>query len=154
MKRDPVELFKESLFEYEDYRTFIKDYFTLRKSIKSSFTQRYFANRSGISSPAFFNYVLHGKRNLSAKTLKKVSEALELNRTKAEYFENLVHFNQSDEQSEKMSYFNEMVRLRKRVNYVSVTSKQSNYWFSLRMYGYCKKLMDKLSSLITTKGRY
>lgn len=128
MKKDPVENFKERVFEYDDYRDYLKDYLELRREIKSTFTQRYFAQRYGFSSPSFCNFVINGKRNLSDRSLSKLVAALELNATKADYFESLVHFNQTADMLEKDIFFNEMQKLRKRVKSKPLTVKQSDYF--------------------------
>ncbi len=156
MKKDPVEIFKDSLYAYDDYRVFLKDYFALRKKIRATFTQRYFAKHYGFGSHAFCNFVINGKRNLSSKTLVKFINALELDSAKAYYFENLVFFNQTSEVDEKDRYFEEMQRIRKRVNFQSVQSKQSNYyakWYypvvrELAVHADWQNRFDVLASLV------
>lgn len=128
MSKDPVEIFKESIFSYEDYRSFLKDYFVLRKRLRSTYTQRYFAQKHGFSTHAFFSYVINGKRNISLKTLSKFVEALELESTKADYFETLVNFNQTTEVVKKDVYYEELQKIRKRVKFSTLSTKQSDFF--------------------------
>ena len=128
MQKDKIEKFMESLYGYDDYRSFLKDYFKLQKEIKTSFTQRYFAQKAGFSSHTFCNYVVNGKRNLSTKTLRKFVLGLKLDKVKSDFFENLVNFNQADDQNEKEYYFAEMQKIKKNIKFVPITQKQSSFY--------------------------
>lgn len=53
---------------------------------------------------------MEGKRNLSKKTLVKLLPALELGKEQAQYFENLVFFNQATTFEEKGFFYKKLVR--------------------------------------------
>ena len=55
----------EMIFEYDDYRIFLKDFFNAKKQEKPSFSQRYFAKKVGFNAHNFCTLVIEGKRNLS-----------------------------------------------------------------------------------------
>lgn len=92
------------IYRYTDYRVFLRDYFVSRKKTIPGFSYRLLAAKIGFSSPAFFKLVVDGKKNLSKESVFKLSQALSFNAKAADYFENLVFFNQSKDINSK-SYF-------------------------------------------------
>jgi len=104
---------KPNIFEYENYREYLKDMYQALKKSRRAFSFRYFAREAGLSSPSFLRYVMEGKRNLTAKSIPKFAKALKLNQQEAEFFENLVNFNQAETSEEKTTYFERMTRSRR-----------------------------------------
>lgn len=101
-----------SIFEYEDYRSYLKDYYEESKQTKRYFTYRYFAERAGLASPVHLQLVMNGKRNLTHKTLVKFAQGLDLKGREAEYFESLVYFSQAKSSVEKERYLDRLARIR------------------------------------------
>jgi uncharacterized protein (TIGR02147 family) len=101
-----------NLYQYSDYRQFLRDCYASNKALHRSFSYRYLAQRAGVNSSAFFKYIMEGTRNLSKGTLLKTCQALGLKDRDAEYFENLVFFNQAKTVKEKNLYFDRLTRLR------------------------------------------
>lgn len=97
---------------YSDYRLFLKEYYQTRKAADPHFSFRYLSLRAGINSSAFYKYVIDGKRNLTKSTILKTCAALKLGDQDAEYFENLVFFNQAKSIREKNLYFDKLTQLR------------------------------------------
>lgn len=95
----------KQIFEYNDYRLFLKDYFNEKKKTTGYFTHRYFAEKAGFSSPVFIKLVIDAKANLSKKSVKKLISAMGLTDIQARYFEDLVHFNQAKTHQTKQKYF-------------------------------------------------
>ena len=117
-----------SLFQYSDYRQFLKDCYATNKARQSSFSYRYLSLRAGVNSSAFFKYVIEGKRNLSKGTLLKTCLALGLKDKDAEYFENLVFFNQAKTIKEKNVYFDRLTKLRGSYDVKRVEESQHAYY--------------------------
>lgn len=109
MQAEPPPL---NLLLYSDYRVYLKEYYETRKAADANFSFRYLSARAGINSSAFYKYVIDGKRNLTKATLLKTCAALKLKDRDAEYFENLVFFNQAKTIKEKNLYFDRLTRLR------------------------------------------
>jgi len=93
------------LFKYLDYRKFLSDSFAELKNTKPSFSHRSFARQAGFSSSNYVMLVMQGRRNLSGEGIQKIAKAIKLRRTEAEFFENLVRFNQASSDSEKNFYY-------------------------------------------------
>jgi uncharacterized protein (TIGR02147 family) len=94
-----------NIFTYLDYRQFLKDKFKELKSTRKSFSHRAFAKMAGFSSSNFVMLVMQGKRNLSSEAIQKVAKGLKLKKAEAEFFENLVRFNQASGDDEKNFYY-------------------------------------------------
>ncbi|HKP95861.1 MAG TPA: TIGR02147 family protein [Fibrobacteria bacterium] len=101
-----------NLLLYSDYRLFLRELYETRKTANPNFSFRYLSQRAGINSSAFYKYVMDGKRNLTKATILKTCQALGLKDREAEYFENLVFFNQAKTLKEKNLYFDKLTRLR------------------------------------------
>jgi uncharacterized protein (TIGR02147 family) len=101
-----------SIFDYLDYRTFLKDTFQYRKEQEAFFSHRYFARRAGFSAPNFVQLVIAGRRNLTSASIPKVARGLSLKAKEREYFECLVLMNQADSHDERNHYYQKMTALR------------------------------------------
>lgn len=94
-----------SIFNYHDYRKFLADYYEEKKSAGASFSYQNFSRKAGFASKSFVFNVINGRKNLSRASVVKMCEALELSRTEAAYFENLVYFNQAKNFNERNFYY-------------------------------------------------
>lgn len=97
-----------NIFEYLDYREYLRDYYEAGKENLSAFSYRYLARLAGFSSPNFFKLVMDGDRNLSSVSVEKFSAALKLDREEKRFFEDLVAFNQADNVEEKNEAFEQI----------------------------------------------
>lgn len=100
------------ILHYSNYRTFLADYYEFKKSESKIFSHRYFAKKAGITSPNYLKVVMDGQRNLTKKSLVKFATALGLKGLRAEFFENLVFFNQAMVISERNLYYGNILRTR------------------------------------------
>lgn len=124
----PMKSIIDRLFEYDNYRTFLEDYYAFMKKKKANFTLKYFAKKAGLNSASFCMYIIDGRRNLSYRTIPSFIRALELKGKKAEYFENLVLMNQSVTLEDKERYANAINKLRKTTKYYSLKKRQHAYF--------------------------
>lgn len=99
-----------SVFNYTDFREFLKDAFLYKKQINPSYSESAFIMNAGFgaSSRGYFGLIIKGKRNLTTKTILGFATALKLNPQETMYFENMVHFNQTDKEEEKVFFFERM----------------------------------------------
>jgi uncharacterized protein (TIGR02147 family) len=93
------------IFEYIDYRQYLKDYYTEAKKEKKYFSYRFFALRAGVSAPILLKMVVDGKRNLSRTTIDKFIKGVGIREKEAVFFRNLVLFNQAKSALEKQEYY-------------------------------------------------
>jgi uncharacterized protein (TIGR02147 family) len=118
------------IFEYDHYRKFLRDFYELRKGAAEKLSFRHFARLAGFSSPSFLKMVIEGKRNLSHESIRKISEALRLNKEEAQYFTNLVLLNQADGVDEKRYYAEQLLRSRSYRRRNPLKSTQYDYYTS------------------------
>lgn len=104
---------KVSVFEYDDYRTFLKDWFKDAKERNPSFSYRALSKKADFRSSNFFMLVMQGKRNLSEESIKHLVIALNLNRQEEDFFRNLVFFNQAHTLDDKNFYYQKLLQSRK-----------------------------------------
>lgn len=97
-----------NVFEYLDYREYLRDYYEAGKENLSAFSYRYLARLAGFSSPNFFKLVMDGDRNLSAVSIDKFSTALKLDSEEKRFFEDLVTFNQATSAEKKNEAFEQL----------------------------------------------
>ena len=95
------------VLDYQDYRKFMQDYYTMRKRT-SAFSWREFAKNVGVSSPIFLKLVCDHKANLSKKTIDRVAGAMGLKEFELLYFRALVYFDQGKTDAIKKAAFAEM----------------------------------------------
>jgi len=118
----------EHIFEYDNYRFFLRDYFVQQKKLRDIFSHRYFARRAGFASSSFCAHVIEGKRNLTDESLRKMMKGLGLSGRAATYFETLVKFNQARTVEERERFFGRLERLRKSTEFYKVNEKQFTYF--------------------------
>lgn len=119
---------KERIYEYDNYRFFLRDYFREQKRLRATFSHRFFARRAGFSSSSFCAHVIEGKRNLTTKSLRQMNRGLGLGGRAAKYFETLVFYNQSKTIEERESFARVLQRIRKAANFYKVNQRQYAYY--------------------------
>jgi uncharacterized protein (TIGR02147 family) len=117
-----------NVFEYQDYRTYLHDYYSEQKTSKKNFSYRSFSEKAGISAPSFLFYVISGKRNLTQSTILKISQAIGLSRDEVEYFESLVFFNQASSITEKTHHYSRLVEIRKPIDIAIIEKDRYEYY--------------------------
>lgn len=89
------------VFEYRDYRAFLRDVYSSRKQTEYGFSYRAFAKRAGLSAPNYLKLVAEGQRNLTGEMAGRFAAALGLEGEAAGYFCDLVAFNQASSAPER-----------------------------------------------------
>lgn len=98
------------LLQYTNYRVYLKDYYEFKKKNSAAFSLRYFAEKAGLSSHAHLKLVIDGKRSITKSTVTKLIIGLGLDSRRAEYFENLVFFNQASDDKEKQLFYEKLLK--------------------------------------------
>lgn len=104
---------KPNIFEYVDYREYLRDYYAAGKANVSQFSYRYLARAAGFSSPNFFKLVMDGDRNLSSDSIDKFAKALKLDREAKRFFADLVAFEQAEDVHERNEAFERVAASRR-----------------------------------------
>lgn len=97
------------IFDYIDYREFLKDMFAFKKETMPSYSYRYFSRLAGFSSPNFLKLVMEGQRNLTNTSVAGIAKGFKLKKPERDFFENLVFMNQATEHAEQDHYYRKMI---------------------------------------------
>jgi uncharacterized protein (TIGR02147 family) len=138
-----------NLFEYQNYRLYLKDYYNAQKKAKKYFSYRYFSEKAGINASAFLYYVIQGKRNLTKTSIDKISHAIGHSKEENDYFENLVFFNQAKTIVEKTRYYSRVVECRKPLDLNFVDKDRYEYY---RKWHHC--VIREIVTIFDFKGNY
>jgi uncharacterized protein (TIGR02147 family) len=101
----------KTLFEYLEYRDFLKDHYELNKQRYPFFSYRYISGKTGLDA-SFYVKVLQKQMHISDKSVPRLAEFLKLNKRETEYFRLLVRFNRAKQQDRSKLYFEQLIELR------------------------------------------
>src|SRR3954464_12720869 len=101
-----------NIYNFSDYRDFLKDRYRQLKAADPLFSFRFFSKQAGFGSPNYLKLVMDGKRNLSAEAIGKFAKGLRLDNHESEYFRYMVEYNQCDNMPKKKVYEAKLLYLR------------------------------------------
>jgi len=116
-----------SVFEYEHYRDFLRDYYTHAKSTNPKFSFRYFSRLAGFNSSCVLKHVIDGAIKIAPTSIERYVRALKLNKNEAFFFHHLVMFNQAQTSEVRQHHAEELLRSRKYKELNPMSSFQYNY---------------------------
>jgi uncharacterized protein (TIGR02147 family) len=91
-----------NIFEYLDYRKFLRNFLAEKKQNDPRFSQRFIHRKMNIAdSSGFIANVIAGKKNLSDDHVRKLGKILKLTKPEKAFFENLVRYNHAETVEEK-----------------------------------------------------
>jgi uncharacterized protein (TIGR02147 family) len=96
-----------NIFDYLDYREYLRDYYKNKKREKPFFSYRFIGHRVGMDS-SYVIKVLQGNLHISAKKINSFINLLELKETEAEFFETLVHFSKAKTERQRKLCFDRL----------------------------------------------
>jgi uncharacterized protein (TIGR02147 family) len=96
-----------NVFDYLEYREYLRDYYREQKKEKPFFSYRFIGHHVGMDS-SFIIKVLQGSLHISAKKIEIFIKLLGLKGTEAEYFETLVHFCKAKTERQRKLYFDRL----------------------------------------------
>ncbi len=105
-----------NIYSYNNYREFLKDFYSSKKELRSGFTYARFSLEAGLGSPNYFKLIADGDKNLTSANIIKFTNALKLSDIESDYFDALVNFNQAKNALEKEYYQKRVERIRKSLN--------------------------------------
>jgi uncharacterized protein (TIGR02147 family) len=124
----------KSIFDYTDYRRYLREYYAWAKTNKRGFSHRAFMAKTGMSGPNYFKRVMEGAHNLTENSIPKFAAALDLTDSEANYFKYLVFFNQAGTLGEKDRFFGILMDLKTpHAHYVLEKAQYDYYkdWYNI-----------------------
>ena len=118
------------VFSYQDFRSFLKDFYRERRQKDRKFSIRFFARRAGLRSQNYLKVVMDGRRSLTPRNMPKFVKGLGLDTSQAEYFEALVNLNQARDVVERRQYLDRVLHLQKKKAALTLTGAQLDFFSS------------------------
>jgi uncharacterized protein (TIGR02147 family) len=101
-----------SIFEYTDYRRYLREYYGWAKIHKKGFSHRSFLSKAGMSGPTYLKRVMEGQHDLTTGSIPKFAKALDLDPVEKDFFTALVNFNQAQTLGDKDRFFSHLMSLK------------------------------------------
>lgn len=101
----------KSVFEYTDYRRYLREYYDERKKVMPQFSYQYLADKAGFRTKTFLHKVMKGEKALSRDGTLKVADAIKLSKQETAFFEALVCFNEARSPKQRDYYRKRMQEL-------------------------------------------
>ncbi len=118
----------DRLFDYDNFRLFLQDYFNEQKHLRAVFSHRFFAAKAGFSSSSYCLNVIRGRFNLTSKSIEKIAVAMELDNRQKAYFAALVEYNQAKRTEERERAWDRLLQMRSQNEFVHVSNNQKDYF--------------------------
>ena len=100
-----------NIFEYRDYRDFLRDYYSEQKQRNKGYSYRLFARHAALASPNYLKLVIEGSRRITDKSLPHFVKGLKLNAQEEQYFRAMVNFQESTDADDRKSSLSEIKKL-------------------------------------------
>lgn len=124
-----------SIFDYLEYRDYLKDYYDDCKNKHGFFSYRYMAGKLGVDA-SFLVKVLQKQLHISSRTIPKVIEFLKFKEKEAKYFELLVSFNKAKKNSDMQLFFEKLLSFRSPQVKTVIADRYAffNKWYNIAIY--------------------
>jgi uncharacterized protein (TIGR02147 family) len=123
---------KPDIFNYLNFREFLKDHLGYMRSKNPAFRFQTLVEKYGLSSRSHYIDILNG-RKLTKKFFGIYRQLCEINGKEADYFQSLVGYDQALNDAEKMRHFQEILRLSPNLATVKLEQEAYRYfssWFN------------------------
>lgn len=101
-----------NIFDYTNYRLFLKDFYKEKKKKNPNFSYRYIAQKVAFKSAGHFTQIINGQANISTHLITRFCKFLKLKKREIEYFELLVAFDQAKTLEEKRHFYERIVNFK------------------------------------------
>lgn len=102
------------IFQYADYRQYLKDWWAWRKRTSRIASFRAFAMKAG-TAPSLLKDILEGRRRLTSETVVRFAPALGISEAESSYLALLARFGGARNVAEKNEAFAEMAKIRRKL---------------------------------------
>jgi len=115
------------VFGFRDYRAFLRAFYEQNKAGDYGFSLRAFSKRAGLRSSNYLKLVMDGDRNLTSEMAARFARACSLRGAAADYFCELVAFNQARTAAERERVHARLVRFKRHRNVHRLDRAQEAY---------------------------
>jgi uncharacterized protein (TIGR02147 family) len=136
----------KALFEYTDFREYLKDFYLQKKNVNTTYSYRIFAEHAGFRDKSCIYSVMKGNRKLPSAGVFKLCRYFKFKRHEEEYFSTLVSFNQAQNNREKSHYFEKLCSLRhtgdKQASHLRTLRREQYEYYSKWYHSMIRSLID------------
>nr|AEI30277.1 hypothetical protein LDC_03681 [uncultured microorganism] len=144
-----------NIFEYADYKNFLKDYYNEMKAGNYGFSYQAFAQKCGIKNKGNINDIVHGRRPASKANIIGLAQAIKLNTAETEYFEALAGFNQAKDFRIRDYYYEKLKSVKKvSISKEPLKLREDQYEFYSKPYHGVIRLLIQMYGFEDKKGNY
>ncbi|MBD3346859.1 MAG: TIGR02147 family protein [Chitinivibrionales bacterium] len=118
---------KPSVFDYLNFRRYLKDYIRYYKATNPSFVYQILVEKYGFKSRSHYIDVTKG-RSLTSRYMQSYIQFLGLNKKESDYFRALVGYNQAKTDTEKSKIFKKIVSLSPNLETVKLENEAYQYF--------------------------
>lgn len=115
------------VFEYRDYREFLRTYYAENRAAGTALSLRAFSGRAGLRSPNYLKLVMDGQRNLTPEMALRFAKAVGLAKDALAYFCDLVQFNQARTADERELAYQKLTRYTRYRKVHTLDAAQARY---------------------------
>jgi uncharacterized protein (TIGR02147 family) len=120
-----------SIFDYLDYRKYLRDEFDSLKRSRSGFSHRNLMGKLSLRAPGHMLFVMQGKRRLTQDLALRLAGYLKLNKKETDYLISLIRFSDAKTPADKQYAFEELLSLLQRSRMTVSVAKHRFYekWY-------------------------
>jgi uncharacterized protein (TIGR02147 family) len=118
---------RPSIYEYSDFRVFLKDLYSHYKESDRHFSQRFIADKVKATSSGWFSDIVSGRISLTGAYIPKITKVMKMNNQEADFFKLLVDCNQASTLEEKNIYLETLLAVKKSGSVV-LSKEQFDYY--------------------------
>ncbi len=116
-----------SVFDYRDYRDFLKERIALIKKLRRGFTVRFIAKELGISSAGHVSQMINGTTAISTKILPRFMKVFEIAKSEQSFFTLLVRYHQVGPMDEKREIL-KLITAKSRISGAKISRDQYAFY--------------------------
>jgi uncharacterized protein (TIGR02147 family) len=123
-----------NLFDYIDFRAYLKNYYQEKRKRNPSFSYAVFARLSGLKNKGFLYQAVNGDKKLSHSHCFKLSKALGHTKEEAAYFEKIVDFALAKNNEDRDFFFKKALEYKKGTAFPAQMLRRDQYEFLSQWY--------------------
>lgn len=123
---------RPNVYQYDDFRAYLKAAFESLKAEDASWSYRKFAREAGISNPGYLLDVIVGKRTLSRNQALKMAPVFGMNEAETEFLLRLAEFGQAKRDADRQAIYKDMMQRRNRSRFARFSPSLVKYYQDYR----------------------
>jgi len=118
----------ERLFDYDDHRKFLQDYFEEQKKLSAAFSHRFFAAKAGFKTSSYCLNVIRGRFKLTRKSAEKIAKAMGLGVLQEAFFISLIELDSTEQINKRNAIWEQISQIRKQAEFTHLTNREQSYF--------------------------